>query len=291
MVLSLALGGCSLKRMAVNMVGDAISGGGGVWMSDNDPELIRAAIPFGLKTNESLLEVSPEHLGLLEATAQGFTAYAFMLTQEADRAEAGDLTEARRLRARASKLFLRGRDYALRGLEVSYPDFTENLASDRAATLAQTGIEDAGLLYWGGAAWAGALGANKASLTLIAEFPIAGAMVQRVVELDESFNDGSAHEFLVTYEASRPGGNIALARQHYAKALQHSRGERASVHLALAEAVDVTEQNLPEFRAMLAKVRAIDPDTVPEIRLLNTLALERAIWLETQIPELFLVAN
>ena len=284
----LLVAGCSIKKMAVNSIGDALSGGGGVWMSDNDPELIKEAIPFGLKTNESLLEVSPEHLGLLEATAQGFTAYAFLLKEEADRTESRDLREARRLRARASNLFLRGRDYALRGLEVSHPGFTEGLKKDRDATLAQTEEEDAGLLYWAGASWAGALSVAKDNLQLIAEFPTAGALVGRVMELDDSYNDGSAQEFFVAYEAGRPGGSLAEAREYYERALELSRGERASVYLALAESVSVSEQNVREFRTMLKEARAIDPDEKPENRLLNVIAQERADWLETQIPELFL---
>ncbi len=60
--------------MAVNIVGDTLAGSGGVYASDDDPELVRAAIPFGLKTYEGLLEVSPEHKGILLASASGFTA-------------------------------------------------------------------------------------------------------------------------------------------------------------------------------------------------------------------------
>ncbi len=57
------LAGCSLRQMTVNMVGDALAGTGGVYESDNDPELIFDALPFGLKTYESLLAGSPEHPG------------------------------------------------------------------------------------------------------------------------------------------------------------------------------------------------------------------------------------
>lgn len=274
--------------MAANAVGDALSGGGSVWMSDNDPELIKEAIPFGLKTNESLLEISPEHVGLLEASAQGFAAYAFLLKEEADRTEAGDLEQARHLRGRASKLFIRGRDYALRGLEVRHAGFTDSLKSDREAALAETDEKDTGLLYWAGAAWAGALSVDKDNLQLIAEFPTAGALMGRVMELDETYNEGSAHEFFVAYEAGRPGGSLEVARKHYERALELSGGERASVYLALAESVSVSEQNVREFRAMLDQARAIDPDERPENRLLNIIAQERADWLETQIPDLFL---
>ncbi|MEE9185479.1 MAG: TRAP transporter TatT component family protein, partial [Candidatus Binatia bacterium] len=122
--------GCSVKQTAVNIIGDALAGGGGVYTSDDDPELIRAAIPFGLKTYESLLAVSPEHRGLLQAAARGFTSYAYLLQDEADRIDATDLAKARRLRRRAHRLYLRGRDYALRGLEVNNSDFTTNLYTD-----------------------------------------------------------------------------------------------------------------------------------------------------------------
>jgi hypothetical protein len=241
-------------------------------MSDNDPELVKEAIPFGLKMNESLLEVSPDHRGLLQATAQGFVAYAFLLKEEADMAAADDRPRARKLRVRSSLLFLRGREYALRGLQVRHPEFTDRLRSDRDAVLAETVADDANLLYWAGASWAGALSTAKDNLTLVQELPIAGALVGRVLELDESYGRGSAHEFFVAYEAGRPGGNRDLARAHYRRALELSDGERASVYLALAESVSVAEQDVGEFRDMLARARAIDPDAAPENRLLNVIA-------------------
>lgn len=290
-VAAILMTGCSVKRMAANAVGDAVSGGGGVWSSDNDPDLIREALPFALKTNESLLEAVPKHEGLLESTAFGFTAYAFLLQQEADRLEAKDRAASRRLNARASKLYIRGRDHALAGLELRYPGFTENLRTDREATLARTKNRDIPFVYWAGVAWAGALGAAKANTRLMVEFPTAGALVQRALELDPTWDDGAAHEFLITYEASRPGGSLAAARAHYRSALELSGGKRASVYLALAEAVSVQEQNLKEFRRMLKAASAVDADAVEELRLVNTIAQRRAAWLKTQIPDLFLAAN
>jgi hypothetical protein len=64
--------GCSVKRMAVNKVGDALAGGGTTFASDDDPELVKAAVPFSLKLMESLLNESPRHEGLLLAASSGF---------------------------------------------------------------------------------------------------------------------------------------------------------------------------------------------------------------------------
>ncbi len=289
-LLGAVLTACSVKRTAVNMIGDALAGGSGVYASDGDPELIREAIPFGLKTYESLLEVSPEHRGLLLASASGFTGYAYLLQDEADRLDAVDLARARALRARASKLYLRGRDHALGGLAVSHDGFTAGLYGDRAAVLARTTEADVPFLYWAGAAWAGALSAAKHDLTLIAELPIAGALVARALELDETYDHGTLHEFFISYEGGRPGGNAEKARGHYRRALELSRGTRASAHLALAEAVAVRDQDLREFRRLLDAALAVDPDQVPELRLVNTIARRRAQWLRSRISDLFVEA-
>src|ERR1017187_7635538 len=69
--------GCSLKRMAINQVGNALASGGTTFESDEDPDLVAAAIPFGLKMYESLLEETPKHTGLLLAAATGFTEYSY----------------------------------------------------------------------------------------------------------------------------------------------------------------------------------------------------------------------
>src|SRR6266850_1811609 len=67
--------GCSIKRLAVNQLGNALAGGGTAFASDDDPELIKAAVPFSLKLVESLLEQSPRHRGLLLAATSGFVQY------------------------------------------------------------------------------------------------------------------------------------------------------------------------------------------------------------------------
>ena len=288
--LGATVAGCSVERIAVNMIGDALSGGS-VYTSDEDPELIREALPFGLKTYESLLNVSPEHRGLLLTSARGFAAYAYLLNDEADAMDATDLIRARKLRARASRLFLRGRDYALRGLELSHASFTDALYRDRAEALAGTTLDDVPFLYWAGVSWAGALSAAKGDMALIGDLPVAGALVARVLELDETFERGVAHEFFISYEGGRPGGSAAQARRHYQRALDISGDLRASVHLALAEAVTVKEQNLAEFRSLIAAALAVDPDRTPELRLVNTIARRRAQWLESRIPDLFVDAD
>ena len=112
--LGIGLPGCSVKRMAINMVGDALSESGTTFAADDDPELVQAAVPFGLKTMESLLAQSPKHKGLLAAACSGFTQYSYAFVQlEADYVEAQDLHRATQMRARAKKLYLRAVGYGM----------------------------------------------------------------------------------------------------------------------------------------------------------------------------------
>src|SRR5690606_15238499 len=69
-------GGCSIQRVAVRSLGDMLASGDSTYASDDDPELIEAALPFGLKLIDGLLEQQPEHRGLLLAASRGYLLYA-----------------------------------------------------------------------------------------------------------------------------------------------------------------------------------------------------------------------
>ena len=88
-----AQSGC--RRWVVNLAADALVTGGSTFASDDDPELVKAAIPYGLKFMEGLLSESPRHKGLLLALARGFTQYSYaFVQQEADELEDLDVDAA-----------------------------------------------------------------------------------------------------------------------------------------------------------------------------------------------------
>jgi len=285
--------GCStLKHTAVNKLGDALAGGGTVFAADDDPELIRAAAPFSLKTMESLLAEAPQHRGLLLAAASGFTQYGYaFVQQDADELESTDVAAADARRDRARRLYLRARDYGLRGLAVAHPDFPSALRADpRAATRACTPA-DVPLLYWTAASWAAAIAIKKDRPDLIAELPQAEAMMDRALALDEAFDHGAIHSFLITYEMARagaPGDPAARAAQHFDRAVALGGGRQAAPLVALAEAVCVQKQERARFESLLRQALAIDADAQPDSRLVNLIMQRRARWLLGRIDDLFL---
>lgn len=285
------LSGCSIRSIAVNSLGNALAKGGSNFASDEDPELVREAIPFGLKTMEGLLEEAPRHKGLLFAACSGFIQYAYaFVQQDADFVEAQDLAKATALRERARKMYLRALRYGFRGLEVDFPGFRDRLHADPAAALRPTRKRHVGLLYWTANAWGAAISLKINDPELAADQSLAEALMRRALELDEGFEMGSGHDFFIAYEAGRSsvGGSIERARHHFERSVQLSKGLRAWPYVTLAESVSVSRQDRQEFEKLLKDALAVDVDKAPDQRLANTLAQRRARWLLSRVDELFI---
>ena len=282
---------CSIKRFAVNKVGDALASGGSVYESDEDMILVGDALPFSLKLVESLLAESPKHRGLLLTACRGFTLYSYgYVHAEVDLVIQEDFQRGRALRTRARKLYLRAHRYCLRALEKPYPGITEKLLTEpRAAAGLVRKPKDVEYVYWTAAALGLAISVSKGDAKMLARLPEVEAQLDRALELNESWGDGSLQEFQIVFAAAKPGEpDKAKIRRHYERALELAQGRRAGVYLAYAEAVSVAEQNRSEFTDLLNKALAIDPDAHEEVRLANLFSQRRARWLLENIDDYFL---
>jgi len=288
-----ALAAPSCSGLVANIAGDALSGDGTTFSSDDDPELVREAIPFGLKTMESLLASSPEHVGLLTSTASGFTQYAYaFVQQDANEAEATDPARARLLRARAKRLFHRAVGYGFRGLTASWgDDFPAAFEKDRKAAVARFDKDEVPLLYWTAAALAAEISLSKDDMALIGRLGEVEALMGRALELDPDWGDGSIREFYVTYDNSRDeshGGGEKRAREHYEHVLALTKGKKIGPLVTWAEVVAVQKQDKKLFDEMLDKALAFNPDEEPRFRLVNLIAQRRARILKAAAADLFL---
>ena len=285
---------CSIKTMAVNTVGDALSAPGpSVYATDDDPELIRAALPFSLKTLESLLQASPNHKGMLLTACSGFTSYANAFVQlDAEAIESTDYEESERLKVRARKLYLRGRDYCMRRVELKRPGLRQALATNPATALGDVKY-DVEELYWLGASWGSAIAVGVDQPDLVADFPVVRTLMDRALTIDEAYADGAIHEVMITLDGMSPnmGGDAARARQHFERAVELSKGKSASAFVAMAASVSQPAQNRQEFDEMIEKALAVNPDEVPDIRLATLIAQKRARILQSRVDELFTAAG
>ncbi len=240
---------------------------------------------------ESLLAEDPGNAELLQTAASGFTQYAYaFVQQDADELEATDLAAAQAMRGRARRLYLRARDYGLRGLEARHAGFGAALAANPAQAAAQVTPADLPLLYWTAASWSAAIALAKDDPPLLAELPKAEALIDRAAALDEDWDHGTLHTFLITYEMVRsgPGDAAARSRRQFERAVALSSGRLAAPYVNYAEAVPLQRQQAAEFRRLLEQALALNADAYPPARLSNLVAQRRARWLLGRMDELFL---
>ena len=293
MLIALAGQACSVRKFAINKIGDALAQGGSAYESDEDVELVRGALPFGLKLIESLIAESPKHKGVLFAASQGFTSFSYIdIQQELDIAAISDLDAARQLRTRVRRLYLRGHIYGMTALELAHPGLSRQLEADPKSAVKVLRKPDVPLIYWTAAGLGLAIAASKDDVSMLARIPEVEALLDRALELDPAWNSGALHEFWIVLAAAKPGKPDAeKVQSHFVNAFELSKGQRASLFVSFAESVCIPQQNREEFTRFIEKALAIDVDRTKEIRLLNLVAQRRARWLLGRVDDLILGGN
>ena len=288
-VAAAAFAGCSIRTMAVNAVLPTLVNPE-VYLSEEDPEVVRAALPFLLKTIESIIDADPVRRDVLLFANTGFLLYANAFLQvDAALAEWDDYGRARELNERARRMYVRARNYGLRAAEIDHPGITERLRSDPEAAVSAFGPDDVEALYYLGGAWMLGISLGLDRPALVADLPSARALLDRALALDESYSRGALHSAFITLESvgETMGGSNERAREHFARAVELSAGLDAGPYVSLATGVAVAEENREEFRELLEAAVAIDPDAEPGNRLLNTVAQRRARSLLDHADDLF----
>jgi predicted anti-sigma-YlaC factor YlaD len=205
--------------------------------------------------------------------------------------EAQDLEKSAALRARARRLYLRARDYGLRGLDVRHHGFSQALRNDSKQTVRMAKASDVPLLYWTAASWGLAISLSKDNPDLIADQPIVEDLIDRAYALDPDFDSGAIHGFLISYELARQGirgDPVVRAKQHFDREVTLTDGQLASPFVSFAEAVSVPNQDRAGFEALINRALAVDADARPEWRLENLVMQRRARWLLSREADLFI---
>ncbi|MFL3050763.1 MAG: TRAP transporter TatT component family protein [Candidatus Neomarinimicrobiota bacterium] len=274
-----------------NILGSASDGISAIYLSENDPELVRESLPTNMKLIELLIHQSPNNPELLTAACQAFTVYAYsFVLRDAEIAMDEDFSSARKLYSRSGNLLKRAKDYGMKALDASYPGFIKSYNSDPKIALSKTNESNISTLYWTAAAWGLFVSVSKDNPAAIIELPNIGHLLERALELDEDYDNGSIHDLMFTYTLNRPDGgssSLEVAKEHFDRAMDLSEGSRASLYVSYAESISIPNQNKEEFFNLLDQALAVDVNEIPNQRLANILAQERANWLKSRVDELF----
>ncbi len=282
---------CSPRTYLINRVGNSFGSAGDIYLTENDPQLVREAFPFNLKAIELLIQQAPDNAGLLTAAASSFTMYGYaFILEDADRLAVEDINTSRKIYDRAKNLLLRGYDYGLRSLDSQIPGIADEFSNDPASAVRQMGEEQIEAMYWSAAALAGSIVASQGNPALLIELPKVGFLLERILEIKPDWNNGAVYSVMLKYELSRPDAKAnaeEVAWDYFHKALDLTGGTDCSLYVSAAEAFSIRNQDRDEFVRYLNQALEFDVDSVPERRLSNLLAQDRAKWLLGRIDELF----
>ena len=285
-IVCFSLSSCSINKMAMNMVADALTGEGSsdVFTGDSDPELVGDAIPFAIKMYESLLAANPNHQGLINTTGSMFIMYANAFVQgPAEMLPRYEYEEREAAMRRSKSLYLRGLELLYRGLDLKYPGFSDSYFEGRLPEfLARMRAADVPALYWSAAGGLSAYSLDAFDLALGLRIPEFLALVERAYELNPNFNNGALDEFLLLFNASVPeamGGDPSKIDLYFDRAIEKSGGLSAGTYVAYAQSVCIPAQDYDSFRELLETALAIDVDLSPSNRLVNVISQRKARYL------------
>ena len=236
------VGHCTL---VINKGSKVLVSGNSVYATDDDPDLVWEAMPFGLKTIEKIGEQASRKANACWPPRAGSPSTATAIfSRMRTFVEANDLAAATALRTRARKMYRRALDYGLRGIEVDIPNFRAQLQKDPQAAVNKLRKTHVPLLYWTANAWGAAISISKDDPELTADQNLVESLMRRALALDEAWEHGSIHDFFISYEGGRAsiGGSLTKAREHFERAMQLSQGTRVAPLVIYAETVSVSTQ-------------------------------------------------
>jgi len=288
--------GC-LQRLAIDQTAELLRSGGAAVNEETDYEYAAQAIPGGLVTMQGLWSNARDSRTLLLLLAQNYSGYAFGFIEDVaeDAAARGDDEEAQHQYRRARRFYLRGRRYGLALLEMDHEGFKAQMrrpiAEFERYLQEEMDEDDVPALFWTAYGWASAINVSRDDMAMIADLPIAQALVQRCFQLDRTFYDNGPVLFMANIYAGFSealGGNPERGRQMYEQVIRQSHGRDLLPIFMLAKTYAVQVQNRAMFERLLRQVlETPDHPQAKNKRMTNAIARRRARRLLAQIGELF----
>lgn len=240
----LAMPGCSgvVDRFATNL--------SSAMMDNNDPATVEAGAASYLLLLDALVRQEPESAAFRQAAAGLNSAYAGAFVK--DTARAALMTD--KALAYALEALCLEHDALCEARKLSLEEFKLRLAGLEA--------EDVPLIYTAGSAWAGWIQAHSDDWNAVADMPRIEALMQRVIDLDEAYQNGAAHLYLGGLATVLPpalGGRPEVGKAHFERAIALSEGHNlmAKVLYAKNYARGIFDRELHDL--LLNEVLAADP--------------------------------
>jgi hypothetical protein len=263
----LSLNGCSQKVLMVRSMDPIMDDMRTAVNRSTDVDLMRDAMPASLVQLDGFIQAAPDDKLLLRGS-EAYFGYANAFIEDTDK-------------KRASILYLKARNYGLQVLKKS-GNFTRALdgpAPEFREMLKDKGKGDVPALFWTGNSWLSWIALNLDRPDAVMDLPKAVALLERVVELDETYYYGCAHAALGSYYAAQPkimGNTSEKAKQHFDRAFEISGGRFLFMYYLYAKFYAYQIQDRDLFEKTLTKIIETPADKYPDLTFANEVARRKA---------------
>jgi len=274
----IAFTGC-VQTIAVTTVGNIASDGFSAITEEGDLSFAEEALPGNIKLLEVMLKNDPENERLLMLISQGYSSYALGYLEDS-------------LQDRARDFYKRGRDFGLRMLrqDAGVARALDGTIDDLRAALATREKDLVPAAFWTAFGWGSYIYLSLDNMDAIGDLPRTEALMEFVARHDSTYYFGGAHVFLGTLFGSRPrmlGGNPERAKAHFETALRLNGGKFLMTYVYYARSYAVQTQDQQLFNELLTKVESASLDILPEFRLANAIAKQKARRLLSHQSDVF----
>ncbi len=284
---------CSISKMASDITSNIMFEGSVVVEQESDPEVAETAGLALLKTLEVFSYHNPSNTKYKVLLAKNYATYAFGFLENKLYAYEGTYPERyAHILARTKLFYDRGKNYGLSVLTKN-ASFAKALKEDQerfAKVVRRVGRGKMPALFWTAFAWGGYINWSKDDPTAIISLGKVERIMARAAELNNTYFYGGPHLFFGVYYGSRPemlGGNKQKSQEEFEKAIKISHGRFLFAKVLYAQFYAVQAQDRGLFDRLLREVITTDVNVLPEQRLGNILAQQRAQTLLGKANSLF----
>jgi hypothetical protein len=270
---------CSMNKLVIRQSSRLLDYGVLALYEETDLKVAEQALASNIILLEGMVKGDPDNPKLVLLTTQALTGYALGFAEDATP-------------ERAKVFYLRARDLGMTILKKQrqFSQALDGSLENLQLAMLNFGKEDVPLLFWTGFAWAGWINLSLDDPQSFADLPKVQVIMQRVMDMDESYFHGATLLFFGSVWGVRPkmfGGDPERAREFFEKNLQLTHGNflLSYIYYAKFYAIKTLDEEL--FDRLIDKVVTTPLDVLPEYRLLNVMAKEKAKDLLSKKVDIF----
>jgi hypothetical protein len=235
---------------------------------ESDLVLAETALASNIKLLEGMIKGDPDNGHLRLLTAQALAGYSLGFVEDQDP-------------PRAQSLYLRARDHAMHILRENDDFRTNENESLEMFGRAVSSLEadDIGPLFWAAFSWAGWINVSISNPQAFIDLPKVQVMMQRVMDLDETYFLGAPLLFFGSMWGLKPkmlGGDPEKAKEFFDRNLELTDRKFLLTYIYYAKfyAMKTLDEDL--FDQLMKKVTETPANVLPEFQLLNVIAKDKA---------------